>query len=163
MAAQFESLLQPLLIMFTVPMAGIGAAFALAASATPISVVVLLGLVVLAGIVVNNAIVLVDRVNYNRAHGMELNAALIEGGRARLRPILMTTATAVLGTLPMTGWFGASEGMELRAPMAVVVIAGLASSTLLTLLVIPVGYRLLALAGLDQQAHRASAQAAAGV
>jgi HAE1 family hydrophobic/amphiphilic exporter-1 len=155
MAAQFESLLQPLLIMFTVPMAGIGAAFALAAGGTPISVVVLLGLVVLAGIVVNNAIVLVDRVNHNRAHGMELDAALVEGGRTRLRPILMTTATAVLGTLPMTGWFGATEGMELRSPMAVVVIAGLVSSTLLTLLVIPAGYRLLARAGLDQQKSRA--------
>jgi len=161
MAAQFESLLQPLLIMFTVPMAGIGAAFALAAGGTPVSVVVLLGLVVLAGIVVNNAIVLVDRVNHNRAHGMDLDAALVEGGRTRLRPILMTTATAVLGTLPMTGWFGASEGIELRAPMAVVVIAGLVSSTLLTLLVIPVGYRLLALAGLDQQRARAAESAGA--
>ncbi len=160
MAAQFESLLQPLLIMFTVPMAGIGAAFALALGGTPISVVVLLGLVVLAGIVVNNAIVLVDRVNHNRAHGMELDAALVEGGRTRLRPILMTTATAVLGTLPMTGWFGATEGMELRSPMAVVVIAGLVSSTLLTLLVIPAGYRLLARAGLDQQKSRAAAEAA---
>jgi HAE1 family hydrophobic/amphiphilic exporter-1 len=160
MAAQFESLLQPLLIMFTVPMAGIGAAFALAAGGTPISVVVLLGLVVLAGIVVNNAIVLVDRVNHNRALGMELDAALLEGGRTRLRPILMTTATAVLGTLPMTGWFGASEGVELRAPMAVVVIAGLVSSTLLTLIVIPVGYRLLAVAGIDQQRARAATEAA---
>lgn len=157
MAAQFESLLQPLLIMFTVPMAGIGAAFALAAAGTPVSVVVLLGLVVLAGIVVNNAIVLVDRVNHNRAQGMELDAALLEGGRTRLRPILMTTVTAILGTLPMTGWFGAAEGIELRAPMALVVIAGLVSSTLLTLLVIPVGYRLLARAGLDQQSARTAA------
>lgn len=153
MAAQFESLLQPLLILFTVPLAGVGVFFALAATGTPVSAVVLLGLVVLAGIVVDNAIVLLDRVNQNRARGLDVVAALIEGGRTRLRPILMTTVTTVLGMLPMTGWFadlplmgglGGAEGLELRAPMALVVIAGLASSTVLTLVVIPVGYALLA-------------------
>ncbi len=146
MAAQFESLVQPLLIMFSVPLAASGAVFALAVSGTPISVVALLGAVVLAGIVVNNAIVLVDRINRNRNDGMELDLAILEAGQTRMRPILMTTVTTVLGMLPLTGWFGASEGTELRAPMAIVVIAGLTASTLLTLVVIPVGYRVLALA-----------------
>lgn len=144
MAAQFESLLQPLLIMFSVPLAAAGAILALAITQTPISVVALLGAVVLAGIVVNNAIVLVDRINRNRAGGKALDEAILEAGITRLRPILMTTVTTVLGMLPLTGLFGAAEGTELRAPMALVVIAGLSASTLLTLLVIPVGYRVLA-------------------
>ncbi|MBC8403930.1 MAG: efflux RND transporter permease subunit [Planctomycetes bacterium] len=155
MAAQFESLVQPLLIMFSVPLAASGAIWALGATGTPISVVALLGALVLAGIVVNNAIVLVDRINQNRKNGQKLEVAILEAGRARLRPILMTTVTTVLGMLPLTGWLGnlpftdmfaASEGTELRAPMALVVIAGLTASTLLTLVVIPVGYRVLALA-----------------
>jgi len=103
--------------------------------------------------VVNNAIVLVDRINAKRAEGLGLDAAILEAGRARLRPILMTTATTVLGLLPLTGWLlgipligglGAGEGAELRAPMAVTVIAGLISSTVLTLLVIPTIYKLAA-------------------
>jgi hydrophobic/amphiphilic exporter-1 (mainly G- bacteria), HAE1 family len=151
MAAQFESLLQPLLIMFSVPLAASGAVLGMSLTRTPISVVALLGAVILAGIVVNNAIVLVDRINQNRRNGLPLDQAILEAGRARLRPILMTTVTTVLGMLPMTGWFTffgifGSEGTELRAPMALVVITGLIASTLLTLLVIPVGYRMLALA-----------------
>jgi len=151
MAAQFESLLQPLLIMFSVPLAASGAVLGMSISGTPVSVVALLGAVILAGIVVNNAIVLVDRINQNRRAGQELNQAILEAGRTRLRPILMTTVTTVLGMLPMTGWFTffglfGSEGTELRAPMALVVITGLIASTLLTLLVIPVGYRALTLA-----------------
>ncbi|MCH2101043.1 MAG: efflux RND transporter permease subunit, partial [Planctomycetes bacterium] len=144
MAAQFESLVQPLLIMFSVPLAAVGAVIALSLTGTPISVVALLGAVVLAGIVVNNAIVLVDRINRNRTSGQELDRAILEAGITRLRPILMTTVTTVLGMLPLTGLFGAAEGAELRAPMALVVIAGLSASTLLTLVVIPVGYRVLA-------------------
>ena len=147
MAGQFESLLQPLIIMGAVPLAAIGAIWALLITGTPISVVALLGLVVLAGIVVNNAIVLVDRINQNRANGQNLNEAILEAGKARLRPILMTTFTTVLGMVPLTGWLGfvgAAEGMELRAPMALVVIAGLLSSTVLTLIVIPVLYQMVA-------------------
>lgn len=147
MAAQFESLLQPFLILFSVPLAGVGAISVMRLTDTPISVVALLGAVILAGIVVNNAIVLVDRINRNRMHGMDLQEAILEGGQARLRPILMTTTTTVLGMLPMTGWIpwlGGQQGAELRTPMALVVIAGLISSTVLTLLVIPTGYRLLA-------------------
>lgn len=151
MASQFESLVQPFVIMLTVPLAGVGVVFALDALAIPLSVVVFIGMILLAGIVVNNAIVLVDRINKKRAEGLELSAAVIEAGRARLRPILMTTATTVLGLLPLTGWLaglplvgalGAGEGAEIRAPMAITVISGLASSTLLTLIVIPVAYTL---------------------
>jgi HAE1 family hydrophobic/amphiphilic exporter-1 len=130
----------------------VGVVLALDLLSIPVSVVVLIGAILLAGIVVNNAIVLVDRINQGRAKGMDCIAAATEAGRARLRPILMTTATTVLGLLPLTGWLesvpilglvGAGEGSELRAPMAIAVIAGLSMSTLLTLLVIPVLYSLL--------------------
>lgn len=147
MAAQFESLLQPLLILCTVPMAGAGAIWIMAATNTPISVIALLGAVILAGIVVNNAIVLVDRINKNIKRGLELNSAIIEAGSVRLRPILMTTITTVLGMLPMTGWIpaiGGSDGSELRAPMALVVMSGLICATILTLVVIPCGYAIMA-------------------
>jgi len=151
MASQFESLVQPFVILFSLPLAAVGVIFTLDLLAIPLSVVVFIGLILLAGIVVNNAIVLIDRVNAKRAQGMALIEAILEGGRARLRPILMTTATTVLGLLPLTGWLasvplvgsmGAGEGAELRAPMAITVIAGLTSSTLLTLIVIPVIYSL---------------------
>ena len=94
-----------------------------------------LGLIVLAGIVVNNAIVLVDYANTLRARGMELREAVVEAGAVRLRPILMTTATTVLGLLPMA--LGLGDGAEIRTPMALTVIFGLTSSTVLTLIVIP--------------------------
>ena len=153
MATQFESLVQPLVILFSVPLAGVGVVFALDLLSIPLSVVVFIGMILLAGIVVNNAIVLVDRINQERERGHPLNEAILNAGQARLRPILMTTATTVLGLLPLTGWlasipwlgqFGAGEGAELRAPMGVAVIAGLITSTLLTLVVVPVGYRLMA-------------------
>ena len=165
MASQFESLLQPLVILVTVPLAGVGVVATLDALQIPLSVVVFIGLIMLAGIVVNNAIVLVDRINQNRRAGEELGEAIVEAGRARLRPILMTTATTALGLLPMTGWLegvpligalGAGEGAEMRAPMAVTVIAGLVSSTLLTLLVIPTVYAVLA--RLTPRGARAGAQ-----
>jgi HAE1 family hydrophobic/amphiphilic exporter-1 len=149
MACQFESLVQPLIILITAPLALIGVAFALDLSGIPLSVIVFIGLIMLAGIVVNNAIVLVDRINQQRAAGMGLHAAILEAGHTRLRPILMTTGTTVIGLLPLTGWFagvpflaalGSGEGAEIRAPMAVTVIAGLSVSTLLTLFVIPVVY-----------------------
>jgi HAE1 family hydrophobic/amphiphilic exporter-1 len=152
MACQFESLVQPLVILFSVPLAGVGAVILLDALSVPLSVVVFIGLILLAGIVVNNAIVLVDRINQKRSHGLSVHDAILEAGRARLRPILMTTATTVLGLVPLTGWliqlpgmeqFVGSEGTELRAPMAIAVIGGLVSSTLLTLVVIPVVYKLL--------------------
>lgn len=139
MASQFENLLQPLLILFTVPLAGAGAVLGLWLTDTRISVIVFIGLIMLAGIVVNNAIVLIDRINQLRDEGMALTEAVIESGGTRLRPVLMTTLTTVLGLLPM---LLAGDGAELRAPMAITVIFGLSVSTLLTLFFIPVIYHL---------------------
>ena len=142
MASQFESLLHPLVIMFTIPLGLIGSALGLLATGTTISVVVLIGLIMLAGIVVNNAIVLVDYINHlRRDEGMEKFAAVLRAGEVRFRPILMTTSTTVLGLLPMA--LGLGEGAEIRAPMAITVIGGLLVSTLLTLVLIPVVYTLL--------------------
>ncbi len=141
MASQFESLLHPFVIFFSIPLALIGAVWALWVTGSTISVVVFIGLILLAGIVVNNAIVLVDLINQLREKGMPKAEAIIEAGRLRLRPILMTTLTTTLGLLPMAMGFG--EGAEIRAPMAITVIGGLLVSTLLTLVVIPVMYMIL--------------------
>lgn len=138
MASQFESFLHPFVILFTIPLALIGAVLALWITGSTISVVVFIGLILLAGIVVNNAIVLIDLINQLRARGMSKFEAIIEGGRSRLRPILMTTITTTLGLLPLALGFG--EGAEVRSPMAITVIGGLTVSTLLTLIVIPVVY-----------------------
>lgn len=140
MASQFESLLQPLLIMMTVPLALIGVALTLWIGGIPVSIMVFLGLIILAGIVVNNAIVLIDYINTLRDRGLPLVEAITEAGRARLRPILMTALTTVVGLIPMA--FGIGEGAEIRAPMAITVIVGLSVSTLLTLVVIPTLYYL---------------------
>lgn len=139
MASQFENLLQPLLILFTVPLAGAGAILGLWLTDTRLSVIVFIGLIMLAGIVVNNAIVLIDRINQLRAEGIDVQQAIIAAGTSRLRPVLMTTLTTILGLLPMV--LG-GEGSEIRAPMAITVIFGLALATLLTLVFIPVLYHL---------------------
>ncbi|WP_434428144.1 efflux RND transporter permease subunit [Nannocystis pusilla] len=141
MASSFESLHHPLLIMGTVPLAVVGVAWACVLTGTPISAMVGMGAIILGGIVVNNAIVLVNTVNYRRGQGMEVGAALLEAGRLRLRPIVMTTATTVLGLLPMAA--GVGDGAALRQPLAVTVIGGLTAATLLTLVVIPCLYSLL--------------------
>ncbi|MEZ5391815.1 MAG: efflux RND transporter permease subunit [Bryobacterales bacterium] len=138
MASQFESLVHPFVILFTVPLALVGVVYALWITGTAVSVVVLLGVIILAGIVVNNAIVLIDYANQLRQEGRPKREALIEAGQVRLRPILMTTLTTLLGLAPMA--FGWGEGSEIRAPMAVAVIGGLSFSTLLTLVLIPVVY-----------------------
>ncbi|MGI6484734.1 MAG: efflux RND transporter permease subunit [Tepidanaerobacteraceae bacterium] len=140
MAAQFESLSQPLVIIFTVPLAIIGVIAALLISGRSLSMPAFIGVIMLAGIVVNNAIILIDFVNQLRSRGIDRKEAIIEAGPLRLRPILMTTLTTVLGLLPMA--LGLGEGGELRAPMATVVIGGLVFSTVLTLVVIPVIYTL---------------------
>lgn len=190
MAVQFESLVDPLVIMFSVPFAGVGVVIALWLFGLPVSVMVLLGSIVLAGIVVNNAIVLVNYANQLRARGQTPTEAALNASRIRLRPIAITTLTTLLGLLPMTGWIdpiipavqwaaggvdavitpiveglgrsvtapaswkliggwqfsfergigflvGGGEGAEVRKPLAITVIAGLALSTLLTLIVIP--------------------------
>jgi multidrug efflux pump subunit AcrB len=140
MASQFESLVHPFLILFAVPLGGVGVILALALTRTPFSVMVFLGVIILAGIVVNNAIVLVDYTNQLRGEGLSVREALVRAGDTRLRPIVMTTLTTVLGLIPMAiGW---GEGTEIRAPMAITVIGGLTFSTLLTLVFIPVIYEL---------------------
>lgn len=141
MASQFESLIHPLIILFTIPLALIGAILALFITGATVSVVVFIGLIMLAGIVVNNAIVLVDRINQLRRQGKPQREAILAAGQLRLRPIVMTTLTTALGLFPLALGFG--EGAELRAPMAITVIGGLLVSTLLTLVVIPVVYTLL--------------------
>jgi HAE1 family hydrophobic/amphiphilic exporter-1 len=141
MAAQFESLLHPLVIMFTIPLAFFGTCVALYALSIPLSIVVFLGMIMLAGIVVNNAIVLVDYVNTLRRRGMPRDEAVVTAGTVRLRPILMTAATTVLGLLPMA--IGLGDGAEIRTPMAISVITGLIASTALTLLIIPTVYVLI--------------------
>ena len=141
MASQFESLVHPFVILFTIPLALVGAVLALFVTGTTINIVAFIGVIMLAGIVVNNAIVLVDLINQLRAQGKDRGDAIMEAGIARLRPILMTSLTTALGLLPMALGFG--EGSEVRTPMAITVIGGLLVSTLLTLLVIPVVYSLL--------------------
>ncbi len=140
MASQFESLLHPFIIMFTIPLALFGVGITLYALSIPLSVIVFIGMMMLAGIVVNNAIVLIDYINLLREKGMVLRKAIVEAGKVRLRPIVMTTLTTVLGLMPMALGFG--EGAEIRRPMAITVIAGLVFSTILTLVVIPTIYEL---------------------
>jgi HAE1 family hydrophobic/amphiphilic exporter-1 len=141
MASQFESLLHPFVIMFSIPLAAVGAILALKLSGSAISVVVFIGLIMLVGIVVKNAIVLIDRVNQLREAGVPKLEALAQGAESRLRPIVMTTLCTLIGFAPLA--IGVGEGAEVRAPMALTVIGGLAVSTLLTLVVIPVVYDLL--------------------
>ncbi len=141
MAMQFESVVHPFVILFSVPLGFIGVLGALLLTNTSINVLVLIGAVMLAGIVVNNAIVLVDAINRRRRAGEPRKNAIIAAGQERLRPILMTTATTVLALIPMA--LGLGAGDELRRPMAITVIGGLTASTLLTLLIIPCMYRIL--------------------
>ena len=138
MASQFESLLHTFVIMFSVPLAMVGAVLALWMSRSPVSVVVFIGLILLVGIVVKNAIVLVDKVNQLREEGVAKRLASCQGAESRLRPIVMTTLCTLFGFAPLA-FFG-GEGAEVRAPMAITVIGGLAVSTLLTLVVIPIMY-----------------------
>ena len=141
MASQFESLLHPFVIMFSVPLAIVGAVAALWLSGSPVSVVVFIGLILLVGIVVKNAIVLIDKVNQLREEGVAKREAICLGAESRLRPIIMTTLTTLFGFAPLA-FFG-GDGAEVRAPMAITVIGGLTVSTLLTLVVIPIMYNLL--------------------
>ncbi len=138
MASQFESLLHPFVILFTIPLAMVGAVLALLLTRSPVSVVVFIGLILLVGLVVKNAIILIDKVNQLRETGVPKREALVEGARSRLRPIAMTTLCTLFGFLPLALAFG--EGAEVRSPMAITVIGGLLVSTLLTLVVIPVVY-----------------------
>ena len=149
MASQFESLRDPFLILFSVPLAAIGVVLMLLVTETTFNQQAFLGIIVLVGIVVNNAIVLIDYTNLlRREQRINLRRAVVTAGRRRLRPILMTTITTVLGLGPMA--LGLGEGAELQAPMARVVIGGLLTSTLITLIFIPVIYT-----GLEERVERA--------
>lgn len=139
MAAQFESLRDPFIILFSIPLAAIGVILMLVMTHTTFNMQGFLGVIMLVGIVVNNAIILIDYMNQlRREHGFNVQDAVVTGGSRRLRPVLMTTVTTVLGLIPMA--LGVGEGAELQMPMARVVIGGLVSSTLITLVVIPVVY-----------------------
>jgi HAE1 family hydrophobic/amphiphilic exporter-1 len=165
MASQFESLLHPFVIMFSIPLAAVGAVLALKLTGSAISVVVFIGFIMLVGIVVKNAIVLIDRVNQLREAGVAKREAIAQGAESRLRPIVMTTLCTLIGFSPLA--IGVGEGAEVRAPMALTVIGGLAVSTLLTLVVIPVVYDLLDRRGdawylARGERHRAKAARKAG-
>ena len=138
LASQFESFAQPLVIVFSIPFALIGVVWGLFLTGNTFNVVAFIGAIMLVGIVVNNAILLIDFINQARRSGMPRLEAVVQSGKVRLRPILMTTLTTALGMLPLA--LGIGEGSELEAPLAVVVSAGLLSSTFLTLVLVPTVY-----------------------
>ncbi len=140
MASQFESLLQPFVIMFTVPLSVIGVAVALFISHTSLNAISLLGFILLGGVVVNNGIVLIEYVNQRRAMGEDVVTAAIRTSQIRARPILMTAISSIVGSVPLAFGFGGEGGASIQAPMAIATIGGLFSSTLLTLVVIPSVY-----------------------
>jgi hydrophobic/amphiphilic exporter-1 (mainly G- bacteria), HAE1 family len=138
MASQFESLLEPFIIMFTVPLSLVGVVALLGATGTTLQVTALIGVILLGGVIVNNGIVLVDVLKKKREEGADLTEASFEAGRTRLRPILMTALTAILGMVPLS--FGIGDGAETWAPMARAVVGGMTIGTVLTLYVIPILY-----------------------
>jgi HAE1 family hydrophobic/amphiphilic exporter-1 len=141
MASQYESLRDPFIIMFSVPVAAIGVVLSLLLTGSSFSMQAYIGIIMLAGIVVSNAILLVDYINtLRRRDGLPLREAVELGGRTRLRPILMTSIATMLGLVPMA--IGVGEGGELQAPLARVVIGGLLTSTLITLVLVPAVYTL---------------------
>ncbi len=141
MVAQFQSLLSPFIVMFTIPLAFTGGLFGLYLTGNPISVIAMIGFVMLSGIIVNNGIVLVDYINQLRRSGLDKKEAIVEAGRTRLRPIIMTALTTILGLLTMA--FGMGMGADMIQPMAIVTIGGLTYGTLLTLFVVPCIYDIL--------------------
>jgi multidrug efflux pump subunit AcrB len=145
MAVQYESLRNPLIILISVPFALIGVVLGLQWTALPLSMPVWLGLIMLAGIVVNNAIVLVEFVEIGRRRGLDKHDAILEAARLRLRPILMTTLTTVVGMLPLALAIG--EGSEMLQPLAVTIVSGLSFSTLVSLMLVPMVYRILGASG----------------
>ena len=152
MAAQFESLTYPFIIMFSVPFAVSGVLMALFLTRTTLSVMSLLGAIMLIGIVVKNGIVLIDYIILCRERGLSVITSVITSGKSRLRPVLMTTMTTILGMLPMA--IGSGQGSEMWRPMGVAVIGGLTVSTLLTLLLVPVLYCSFAGVGIKRQRRK---------
>ncbi len=152
MASQFESLKMPVIIMFSIPFAFSGVAIALYLTGTKLSLIAAIGAIMLIGIVVKNAIVLVDFINLTRDRGVELYQAVLISGRSRLRPVLMTSATTILGMLPLA--INPGEGSELWQPMGIAVIGGLVFSTIVTMVIVPVGYVLMARHGERDKRHK---------
>jgi hydrophobic/amphiphilic exporter-1 (mainly G- bacteria), HAE1 family len=157
MASQFESVSYPFIIMFSVPFGISGVVLALWLTGTTFNVMTFVGVIMLVGIVVKNGIVMVDYINLNRERGYGIIRAVVTGGKSRLRPVLMTSLTAILGMLPLAISHG--QGSEMWKPMAVTVIGGLTVSTLLTLVVVPVVYTLFAASGVKRK-HRKIKKAA---
>ncbi len=149
MAAQFESFVHPLLIMFSIPFAFSGVAAILYLTDTPLSMTAYIGVILLIGIVVNNAIVLIDYINLLRTRGLRLRQAIVDSGRQRLRPVLITTLTTLLGMLPMA--MSTSEGSASWRPLGLVVVGGLSVSTLVTMVIVPVLYYIV-------ESHRSKAR-----
>ena len=141
MVAQFQSLLSPFIVMFTIPLAFTGGFLGLVLAGQELSVIAMIGFIMLAGVIVNNGIVLVDYVNQLRGEGVDKKEALVEAGKTRMRPILMTALTTILGLSTMA--LGIGMGSDMVQPMAVVTIGGLIYGTLLTLFVVPCIYDLL--------------------
>jgi len=141
MAVQYESLRNPIVILLSIPFTVIGVAAGISWLAIPISMPIWLGLIMLAGIVVNNAIVLVEQVEVERERGLAFIEAIVEGARLRLRPILMTSLTTVVGMMPLAIGFG--EGSEMLQPLAVVIVWGLSFSMLVSLVLVPSVYRMM--------------------
>ncbi len=138
MASQFESLIHPFTILLTIPLAGVGAIWAFLILGKSLSIMAYIGMIMLAGIAVNDSIILVDAINQFKAQGFSVKESIIRAGENRIRPIIMTSLTTILALLPLT--FGIGESAALRSPMAIAVIAGLITSTVLTLIVIPCVY-----------------------
>ena len=152
MAAQFESLTYPFIIMFALPFSFSGVFMALYMTGTTMNVISMIGMIMLVGIVVKNGIVLVDYINLNRERGIAVINAVVSGGKSRLRPVLMTTLTTILGMVPMA--IGGGQGSEIWQPMGVAVIGGLTVSTLLTLVIVPVLYCVFAGVGIKRQRRK---------
>ena len=138
LASQFESLIHPFTILLTIPLAGVGALLSFFILGMPLNMMALIGIIMLTGIAVNDSIILVDSINKNKQQGLDLRTAILEAGQKRFRPIIMTSLTTILALLPLT--FGFGESASLRSPMAIAVIGGLVTSTLLTLIIIPCFY-----------------------
>ncbi|MEK7681475.1 MAG: efflux RND transporter permease subunit, partial [Chloroflexota bacterium] len=159
LASEFGSFTQPLVIMVALPLAGVGAFGLLFAAGFPISMMAMIGIILLMGLVAKNSILLVDYTNTLRSRGMPRGEALLTAGPIRLRPILMTTAAMIMGMLPLALGFG--TGSEMRRPMGLAVIGGLITSTILTLIVVPVVYSMMDEA-LDRLRSRGQGTGASG-
>jgi HAE1 family hydrophobic/amphiphilic exporter-1 len=138
MASQFESLIHPFTVLLTIPLAGAGSIWGFFLLGKSLSIMAYIGIIMLGGIAVNNSIILVDAINQFREEGYSLRESIVRAGQNRIRPILMTSLSSVLGLLPLT--LGVGESVALRSPLAIALIAGLTASTIMSLVVIPCVY-----------------------